>query len=280
MLRVALIVLLALAWASSASRASSGEEYQPEAVVALLMERPELIRLAVDEVTAARQAAEDGRSVPPPDDPLLAYLVDNPELILEAIDRYEAAGKIAAHAAELFGQPDDPTAGNPDGTRVLVVFTDYNCPYCQQMVPVLQQLAAEDPELRIVYKEMPILAESSWYAAQVALAANAQGKYEAFHQALFGVGARSEDLIDDIAGLVEVDLDDVDLADYDPRINANLALGQALGLAGTPSFVVGNRIFVGQMSYEDLKAALDPAGASGPPSSGSGLSPIPLSDDP
>lgn len=254
MLRLAAILLLACL---TGTRVAAGQSYEPETVIAFLVERPEAIRQAVEQIQSARAAADEGRTLPPPADPLLAYLIDHPQLILEAIDRYEAAQLVAAHADALFGRPDDPFTGSPDGSVVLVEFTDYNCPYCQAMVPVLQRLLAEEPDLKLVYKEMPILAETSWYAAQVALAAHAQGKYDDFHHALFGVGARSESLVDDIAGLVGVTLEDVDLAQHDRRINDNLALGQDLGLDGTPAFVVGDRIFIGQTSYEALKAAIE-----------------------
>jgi protein-disulfide isomerase len=74
---------------------------------------------------------------------------------------------------------------------------------------------------------------------------------------MFGIGARSERVVDNVAGLVGVDLADVDLAANDARINANLGLGLDLDLDGTPSFVIGDRIFVGQVSYETLKAAVE-----------------------
>ncbi len=252
MRRTAAALLLAIAAAGPVA----AESYEPEAVVEWLADRPDVIRQAVDRILAMRAAQDSGTALPPPADPLMAYLEANPRLVLEALDRFEAAQLVKAHADALFGQPDDPYIGNPDGSVMLVTFTDYNCPYCQAMVPVLQRLAAEEPELKIVYKEMPILAESSWYAAQVALVAHEQGLYREFHETLFGVGARSERLVRDIAGLVGVDLEDADLAAHDGRINANLALGQDLGLDGTPAYVVGERILVGQTPYEELKAAI------------------------
>ncbi|MGF1627428.1 MAG: DsbA family protein [Alphaproteobacteria bacterium] len=212
------------------------------------------ILLAVVAATTATHAgtADDGLDR----EAVIGYLMQNPDVILEAIDRYEAARKVAIHAEALFGEQGDPFMGNPDGAVVLVEFSDYNCPYCQVMLPVLQRLLAEEPELKLIVKEMPILAETSWYAAQVALAAHEQGRFREFHETMFGVGARSEAIVDDIAELVGVDRDDDDLAATDARINANLALGQDLGLDGTPSFVIGDRIFIGQVSYEDLKAAI------------------------
>ncbi|MEZ5667676.1 MAG: DsbA family protein [Alphaproteobacteria bacterium] len=189
---------------------------------------------------------------------VIGYLLDNPDVILEAIDRYEGAQKVAAHRDALFATAGDPVGGNPDGRIVLVEFSDYNCPYCRAMLPALKRLMAEEPELRLVYKEMPILAPESWYAAQVALTANEQGLYGEFHEAMFGVGARNRELVDTIAELVGVDVAaGGPLTRFDPQINANLGLGQDLGTDGTPTFVIGSRILVGDVGYDTLKAAIE-----------------------
>ena len=81
----------------------------------------------------------------------------------------------------MFRDPDSPVGGNPSGDVTLVEFFDYNCPYCKMMAPLIAQAESVDPQLRIVYKEFPILGAGSVYAAKAALAANKQGKYEAFH---------------------------------------------------------------------------------------------------
>lgn len=256
MLRIAAFLLLMLASTTSVTGASTAEEFDRESAIRHLIANPHLILQAVDRVREAQQPGT-GNPPTPADDPVIAYLMENPGVILEAIDRFEAAQKVAAHADALFAQAGDPVVGNPDGAVTLVEFTDYNCPYCQAMVPVMQRLVAEQPELRIIYKEMPILAETSWYAAQVALAASEQGRYEDFHTAMFGVGARSEALIDNMAQLSGVDLEGIDLSAFDGAINANLGLGQDLGLDGTPSFVIGDRIFVGQVGYEELTAEIE-----------------------
>lgn len=190
---------------------------------------------------------------------VIEYLLRNPDVILEAIDRFEAtdvAGRIAAHRDELFNTPGDPVIGNADGAVAIVEFADYNCPYCRAMLPVMQRLLAEEPELRIIFKEMPILAPESWYAAQMALEADVQGKYREFHEAMFGVGARTEAMVNSVAELVGLTLENVDLSDHDARINANLALGQALGTNGTPTYVIGERMLVGEVGYDALKQAI------------------------
>jgi protein-disulfide isomerase len=190
---------------------------------------------------------------------VIEYLMQNPDVIIEAIDRIETernARLITANYDALFNTPSDPVLGNPEGSVTIVEFTDYNCPYCRAMLPVMQRLVAEEPELRIVYKEMPILAPESWYAAQMALEANAQGKYREFHETMFGVGARSESMVDTVAEIVELDLEGVDLSKYDAQINATLGLGQDLQTTGTPTYVIGSRMLVGEVGYEALKQAI------------------------
>ena len=94
---------------------------------------------------------------------------------------------LKSRADEIFRDPDSPVGGNPDGDVTLVEFFDYNCPYCRQMVPVMAQAESADPQLRIVYKEFPILGPNSKLAAKAALATRKQGKYLAFHKALYQV---------------------------------------------------------------------------------------------
>src|SRR5208337_1606355 len=98
----------------------------------------------------------------------------------------------AAKAGSLFvdavlNDPDAPVAGNPDGDVAIVAFLDYNCPYCKRTAPDLKRFLSTDGKVRVVYKDWPILAESSVYGARLALAAKLQGKYGAAHDALMGI---------------------------------------------------------------------------------------------
>jgi protein-disulfide isomerase len=128
------------------------------------------------------------------DDRVRDYLLRHPEVILEAVqlmkERQGAteAGElktlVAAHRGEIFNDPDSPVGGNPDGGVSVVEFFDYNCPYCRKVAATMIELEANDPALRIVYKEFPILGPHSEFAAQAALASRKQGKYIPFHRAL------------------------------------------------------------------------------------------------
>jgi len=126
-----------------------------------------------------------------------------------------------------------PVGGNSDGDVTLVEFFDYNCSYCRQMAPMMTQAESADSRLRVVYKEFPILGPNSKFAAKAALAAHKQGKYLAFHKALFQVrGTVDPSKVTEVAATVRLDVDRLKADMEDPAIAAliekNLALAQAL----------------------------------------------------
>ena len=199
------------------------------------------------------------------------YLTENPEVIVEAMQRYEARRAVAArdeikialaeHEVALLRDPASPVGGNPQGDVTLVEFSDYNCPYCRRVAPILGEAEALDAMLRIVYKEIPILGPDSVYAAKTALAADRQGKYMAFHRALMSAkGVAAEGLILAIAAKLGLDVARLKADVEDPAIQAaidrNLALSRALRITGTPSFVVGSEIARGAIDLEAMQALI------------------------
>src|SRR3546814_1965115 len=127
-----------------------------------------------------------------------------------------------------------------------VEFFAYNFPYCRSVAPVMREAEAADPQLRIVYKEFPILGPNSVYAAKAALAAHRQGGYLAFHQALMQAdGTADADLVLAVAAELGLDIERLKADMEDPviqeAIDRNLALAQALRITGTPGFVVDGR---------------------------------------
>jgi protein-disulfide isomerase len=200
-----------------------------------------------------------------------AYLLDHPEVISDAINRLDARraeqeaadGRAAlnSHSDEIFRDKDSPVGGNLDGDVTLVEFFDYNCPYCRQMAPLMTQAEGDDPKLRIVYKEFPILGPNSMVAAKAALAAHKQGKYVAFHRALYQArGPVAESKVLEVAGEVGLDVDRLKADMQDPAfesiLDKNIKLAQALGITGTPGFVFGDRILVGATDLMTLQMAL------------------------
>ncbi len=159
----------------------------------------------------------------------------------------------------ILGDPASPVGGNPKGDVTIVAFFDYNCPYCKKTDPVIEKLAQKDGNIRIIYKDLPILAESSVYGAQLALAAKHQGKYAQARRALMGLQAGKSDTSAmrqavSRAGVNMTRLDK-DLKTHGPEIMAylrrNLEHARSLGLQGVPVYLIG--------PYK-VAAALDEAG--------------------
>jgi protein-disulfide isomerase len=123
------------------------------------------------------------------------YLMAHPAVIMECVNRLGARAcekaetdiqkVLQARTDEVFRDPDCPASGNLNGDVTLVEFFDYNCPYGRQVAPVVAEAQQADSQLRVVYKEFPILGPNSTVAAKAALAAHKQGKYVEFHRALY-----------------------------------------------------------------------------------------------
>ena len=147
----------------------------------------------------------------------------------------------------LLNDPETPTGGNPKGDVTMVMFFDYNCPFCMKAQPDLVRLFDEDKKIRVVYKDWPIFGDVSTYAAQVALASKWQDKYVAVHDALIGKRVRkaTKDQVRSIASEAGLDLPklDGDLRDHATEIAAVLKRTDKqavqLDLPGTPVFLIG-----------------------------------------
>jgi protein-disulfide isomerase len=219
-------------------------------------------------------AAADSMSQEEFDKRVHDYLLAHPEVIMQAVQslegrQREAEGKaakavLAARADEVFRDPASPVGGNAKGDVSLVEFFDYNCPYCRQVVPVMAQAEAADPQLRIVYKEFPILGPDSIFAAKAALAADRQGRYLPFHKALFDVrGKVTEAVVLKVAAEAGLDVvrlkTDMQHPDIQASIDRNLKLAEALKINGTPGFVVGDQILHGATDLAMMKELIKQA---------------------
>src|SRR5262249_16146535 len=200
------------------------------------------------------------------------YLLEHPEVITEAINRLEARQaaeqqaqartNLKAHAEQVFRDPRSPVGGNPQGDATLVEFFDYNCPYCRQMVPLMTQAEAEDSGLRVVYKEFPILGPGSLFAAKAALAADRQGKYEAFHRALYQVRGSIDEgkaLAASAAPCLDLERLKTDMADaaIEAQLKQNAELAQVLQITGTPGFVVGDHVLTGATDLKTIQSLIN-----------------------
>jgi protein-disulfide isomerase len=199
------------------------------------------------------------------------YLINHPEVIVDAIqgmqarqeraELTEAQEALKARADEIFRDFNSPVGGNEQGDVTLVEFFDYNCPYCRKMAPLLIDAEKADPQLRIVFKEFPILGPGSEFAARAALAAQRQGRYEAFHHALMGAKEKvSEDSVLATAAKIGLDVERLKADMQEPSIQVaidrNMALAAALRINGTPGFIVGDQILRGATELTVLQGMI------------------------
>lgn len=232
------------------------------------------------------QQAPAGASTPIPaekPDPfgerVRTYLLSHPEVIMEAVQLLQERQKLAeaesqkqaitVHAGEIFHDPTSPVWGNTAGDVTLVEFFDYNCKYCRAVDPTIVGLQDADPMLRLAYKEFPILGAGSLAAAKVALAAQRQGKYHELHQALMSATSSVDgDTALQAAKALGLDVDRLKRDMGDPAIAEtiarNQALAGALGINGTPSFVVADQVVPGAADRATFEGLISQARGSKP----------------
>jgi len=195
-----------------------------------------------------------------------AYLLEHPEVLRETSDRLrlnDNAKLIAANRAAIVEPYAGAQAGNIKGDVTLVEYIDYACGYCRASLPMVAELLAKDAKVHVVYREYPVLSEESRVAAGWALAAAEQGKYRAFHDALYALDGPTQANIQAAARTAGLDLGKAQAAATSERVTAeidkNLQIGSKLGISGTPGWVVGDRVIVGALPYQQLAAAVDEA---------------------
>jgi protein-disulfide isomerase len=206
------------------------------------------------------------------------YLVGHPEVLQDALaemEKRQAAAETEKHktavkdySQALFDSSRQVTLGNPQGDVTMVEFFDYNCGYCKRALADMLDLIKNDPKLKVVLKEFPVLGPGSVEAAQVAVAVRMQDKtgkkYLDFHQKLLG-GRGQADRARALAVAKEVGIDmarlEKDLAgdEIKATIDESMKLAEALGLNGTPSYVVGTDVVVGAVGLAALKEKVETA---------------------
>jgi len=201
------------------------------------------------------------------------YLLANPEIVEEmsqALEiKKEAESRVLAETAitqnkdAIFNAPEDIVLGNPDGDVTVVEFYDYNCGFCKRAMTDMVELLDKDPNVRFVLKEFPILGPDSMAAHRVAMSfrALAPEKYGEFHIKLLSGDVRAtEDYTIDVAKGFGVDEAALRAGMKDPAIDQSIRqtyeLANALGISGTPSFVVGNEAVFGAVGAEALLAKI------------------------
>ena len=192
------------------------------------------------------------------------YILAHPEIIPEAMTRMQDR-EVTRLIADNRPAIEKPFAGawagaaKPDVT--VVEFFDFACPYCKRSAAEVTRLLAEDAGVRVVFRDLPVLGPDSENAALASLSAARQGKYRAFYQALFAQPGRPT-MEKVIVATRQAGMDErltaAALKDevLKAEVKRNLDLGRALGLTGTPSFVIGDRVVSGAQEYDVLKAAV------------------------
>ena len=193
------------------------------------------------------------------------YLLENPEILPQMAENYqknEARKKLADVREDVTAPYPGAVLGNPEGSVTLVEFTDYGCGFCRMSREHVETLIAANPDLRVVIREWPIF-EGSDAAAKMALAAADQGRFPAFHDAMFEKGPPSSDSVLNAAAAAGLDLAAAEqfmqTQQAEGELAKNMALARQLGFSGTPSWVVGDQVLEGAVGPDALQEAIDAA---------------------
>ncbi len=229
----ATIALLLLSLAGCAAQPSTAPQAQMEALVKdYLLAHPEVIQQSLSQQAQRDAEAEKARQQ--------ATLDQNYDLIA--------------------WDPAAPVAGNPKGDVTIVEFLDYHCHYCRQADPAMREMVKQDGNIRLVYHQFPILGPDSALAARSVLAAAKQGKLTPLHEALFRSDKLDEPTIDALAQIIGLDMQrfhaDRDSKDTILQIQRDYGLAQALGINGTPGFVIGHTLMTGTGDIDSIKAVV------------------------
>jgi protein-disulfide isomerase len=206
------------------------------------------------------------------------YLLKNPTVlrdVMKALEAEEAKAEaekhraaVAEHGPMIFNSPRQVVLGNPQGDVTFVELFDYNCGYCKRAVSDMLEIMKADPKVKVVLKEFPVLGEGSTQAAQVAVAVRMQDKtgkkYLEFHQKMFN-GRGQADKARALAVAKEIGLDmkllEKDMASQEVKdtLEESFTIAQAIGLNGTPSYVIGTEVVVGAVGLDILKEKVNAA---------------------
>ena len=193
------------------------------------------------------------------------YIKNNPGIIRDALvslAEREEQDQRKKGLAKVQVTEGDPIMGNPDGKLTIYTFSDYNCGYCKRMLKTLQTLIAKNADLRLVIKEFPILNQLSVTAAKAGIAAQRQNKFESFHIGMMNYrGQVTQQSIMNVAKEANIDLDqlrqDMNAFSTTKIIDRTRDAALALGINGTPGFVIGNTILPGLVDIKRLQALIE-----------------------
>ena len=204
------------------------------------------------------------------------YLLRNPEKLEQALDNMQVfltqretrarEQALRDNADRLYRNKADYSVGPDDAPITIVEFFDYNCGYCKRSFAPLMEVLEENSDVRVVFKEYPILGEASYNAASAALALNDKLKYLTYHSKLMTSKSRlSQSLIDKTLGGLKLPVEkvknDARADKYILHISDTRQLADTIGVNGTPAFVINGTLFPGALDKAELTQAVKTARA-------------------
>lgn len=202
------------------------------------------------------------------------YLLANPEVLVEALQAHDAKEKQALYdrsleaasrlRGEMLSDPDSPRIGAESGKKQLVAFSDYRCPHCRRASEALRTVLADSPDVELVIREFPVLGDQSVLSARMALAVNAlhgREAYQELHDRIYDVSGRidgawirkyAEEKGWDIARLEE----SMTSASISAEITQTAEMAQAIGIHGTPYFIIGEMLAPGALTVDQFRAVI------------------------
>jgi protein-disulfide isomerase len=191
-------------------------------------------------------------------------IIADPQILVDGSDALrdqQYAPVLTAHRAAIETPFGTSWKGASKPEVTLVEFFDYACSFCKASNPHVDRLLKEDPTLRVVYRELPILGEPSVAAARLSLTASKAGRFAQFNEALWVAGKPSEQTLTAAATAAGLPANIAASAETEAEIQSNFKLAETLGATGTPLFVVGNRVMNSAVGYDALKQAIEAARA-------------------
>ncbi len=189
-----------------------------------------------------------------------AGMMADPQILVDAGDALrdrQYAPVLAQYRAAIDTPFGTSWKGSSKPTATLVEFYDYACPYCKSSNPALERLVKEDPGLRVVYRELPILGPDSVIAARLSLEASKAGRFVQFHDALWVAGRPSTETIAQASAAAGITAQPTASPDIEAELKKNFEIAGALGATGTPLFIIGDRVLNSAVSYDELKKAVE-----------------------
>jgi len=218
-------------------------------------------------------SAEDSLSKEEIEKIIHEYIMENPEIILKSVDNLrkemekssiENDNYLKKEFKNFANQDNIPTFGNKNAKVIIVEFVDYNCGYCKKSLDAIIVLLESNLDLKISFRDYPILSASSRLAAKAALAAHYQNKYFQLHSKLLSLRERpTEEIIFKIAKSIEIDVDKLKVDMQNPKIDLiiqeNESLARKLNIRGTPTFIINGKLYAGALELDKLKSIIDNA---------------------